>query len=149
MSKSLGNAVYLDDAPDVVDRKIRTLACDEADRRAPSGPALLVFARAFLGDEEATRMGVELFDGSLSLNAAHGAIVAAIERRLAPIRARRAELADQKGLVEEIIVDGTIRAREVANATLQRTREAMGLEGLWSGLVAATEARAKARRKPY
>ncbi len=149
MSKSLGNAVYLDDPPEVVAEKIRTLGCDEADRRAPSGPALLVFARAFLGDEQATRMGVELFDGSLSLAAAHDAVVAAIEERLAPIRTRRAELAQQPGLVEEIIVDGTIRAREVANATLSRTRDAMGLEGLWSGLVAATEARAKARKRPY
>jgi tryptophanyl-tRNA synthetase len=149
MSKSLGNAVFLRDTPAQVDEKIRTLTCDEADRRAPTGPALLVFARAFLGDDEATRMGVELVEGSLSLGAAHEAIVAAIERRLAPIRARRDALLEQTGLVEEIIVDGTIRAREVANATLQRTREAMGLEGLWAGLVSATQARAKARRRPY
>ena len=45
MSKSLGNAIYLADDPAVVDQKIRTLGCDDADRRAPAGPALLVFAR--------------------------------------------------------------------------------------------------------
>lgn len=149
MSKSLGNAVFLRDTPEQVDAKIRTLGFDEADRRAPSGPALLVFARAFLGDEPATRMGVELVEGSLGLAAAHEAIIAAVEQRLVPFRARRAELLEQTGLVEEIIVDGTIRAREVANATLQQTREAMGLAGLWAGLVDATQARAKAKRRPY
>jgi tryptophanyl-tRNA synthetase len=149
MSKSLGNAVFLRDTADAVAEKIRTLGFDEADRRAPSGPALLVFARAFLGDDEAMRMGVELVDGSLSLAAAHAAIIAAIEARLAPIRERRSELLEQTGLVEEIIVDGTIRAREVANSTLQRTREAMGLHSLWAGLVEATQARAKAQRRPY
>jgi tryptophanyl-tRNA synthetase len=149
MSKSLGNAVFLRDTADEVAGKIRTLGFDEADRRAPSGPALLVFARAFLGDDEATRMGVELVDGSLSLAAAHEAIIVTIEARLAPIRDRRSKLLEQTGLVEEIIVDGTIRAREVANATLQRTREAMGLHSLWSELVETTKARAKAQRRPY
>ncbi len=149
MSKSLGNAVYLSDDVETVARKLRTLTYDDADRRAPSGAALLVFARAFLGDQEAAQMGSELVSGALSVGAAHDAIIAAVERRLAPIRERRREFADQGGLLEEIIVDGTIRAREVANRTLQNAREAMGLEGLWAGLVAATEARAKARKHPY
>ena len=149
MSKSLGNAVYLSDPPGLVASKVKTLTFEEADRRSPSGPALLVFARAFLGDDEATAMGSDLLAGTLALASAHAAIIAAIEQRLAPIRERRAELERDVGLVEEIIVDGTIRAREVANQTLQRTRDAMGLESLWSGLVGATSERAKARRKPY
>lgn len=149
MSKSLGNAIYLADPPGLVATKVKTLTFDEADRRTPSGPALLVFARAFMGDDEATAMGTDLIGGTLTLEAAHAAILAAIEQRLAPIRERRAELARDAGLVEEIIVDGTIRAREVANQTLQRTRDAMGLETLWSGLVGATSERAKAKRKPY
>lgn len=149
MSKSLGNAVYLSDDADTVAAKLRTLGYDEADRRAPSGPALLVFARAFLGEDEATQIGSDLLSGTISLAAAHDELIGAIERRLSPIRERRRELAGQDGLVEEIIVDGTIRAREVANQTLQRAREAMGLEALWSGLVAATEARVKARKHPY
>jgi tryptophanyl-tRNA synthetase len=149
MSKSLGNAIYLADPPGLVASKVKTLTFDEADRRSPSGPALLVFARAFMGDDEAAAMGVDLLAGTATLEAAHAAILAAIEARLAPIRERRAELARDAGLVEEIIVDGTIRAREVANQTLQRTRDAMGLETLWSGLVGATSERAKSRRKPY
>jgi tryptophanyl-tRNA synthetase len=145
MSKSLGNAVYLADGPDAVASKLRTLGFDAGEPR----PALIEIVRAFLSDEQAEALARELADGRTSLAAAHELAIAAVERRLAPIRARRAELAAQTGLVEEILVDGTIRAREVAYQTLLRVREAMGLEALWLGLVQATEARAKERKKPY
>ncbi|MFO0633034.1 MAG: tryptophan--tRNA ligase [Nannocystaceae bacterium] len=149
MSKSLGNAVYLDDDAATVASKIRTLGFDDVDRRNEHDAAIVAFARAFLGDDEATALGRGLRSGSTTTAAVHDAIITAVETRLAPIRERRHELAAQAGLVDEILVDGTIRAREVANGTLARVRETMGLEPLWSGLVAATEARAKARRKPY
>lgn len=149
MSKSLGNAVYLGDPSDTVREKIATFGYDDGDRGLGDDAPLLGFARAFLGDAATAELRRGLDAGTTSLTAAHGSITDAVEARLAPIRERRAVLADDAGLVEEILVDGTIRAREVANTTLQRTREAMGLESLWSGLVAATAARAKAKRKPY
>lgn len=149
MSKSLGNAVYLGDTPAQVRDKIATLAYDAGDRRLGDEAPLLAFARAFVGDARTVELRRELDAGSTTLAAAHALVAEAVEARLVPLRARRVELEGQAGLVEEILVDGTIRAREVANQTLQRTREAMGLESLWSGLVAATEARAKARRRPY
>ncbi len=149
MSKSLDNTVALGDSQEHVREKIATLEYDEGDRRLGDEAPLLGFARAFLGDGPTAELRRGLDDGSTSLGAAHGLITDAVEARLSPIRERRAALGAEVGLVEEILVDGTIRAREVANATLQRTREAIGLESLWSGLVAATEARAKARRRPY
>lgn len=149
MSKSLGNTVHLSDSSQQVREKIATLAYDDGDRRLGDDAPLLAFARAFIGDGRASELRAGLDGGTTTLGAAHGIIADAVEARLAPIRERRAALAGESGLVEEILVDGTIRAREVANVTLQRTREAMGLEALWGGLVAATEARAKARRRPY
>lgn len=149
MSKSLGNAVFLGDSAEVVAAKLRTLEFGDAERASPHEPALLVFARVFMGEDEARELGAGLRAGTASLAAAHDALIAAIEQRLQPIRERRSALAGEIGLVEEIIVDGTIRAREVANVTLARAREAIGLEPLWSGLVTATQARAKARKRPY
>jgi tryptophanyl-tRNA synthetase len=105
--------------------------------------------RAFLDEPAARATVAELEAGTTSAAAVQDLVVRAIEARLEPIRARRAELQGQPGLVDEILVDGTIRAREVANQTLARTREAMGLQSRWDGLVSATEARAKARRRPY
>jgi tryptophanyl-tRNA synthetase len=79
----------------------------------------------------------------------HDRLIRAAEALLAPLRERRAMFEADRGRVEEILVDGTIRAREVAYRTLQSVREAMGLEPLWQGLIAEAERRAEDRKKPY
>ena len=52
---------------------------------------------------------------------------AGINRLLDPIRQRRAAFARQTGLVEDIIRQGSARAREECHKTLHEAREAMGL----------------------
>lgn len=134
MSKSARNTVDLSEAPDSVSDKLRSL----------EGEDLFAFVDAFVDEpEEAASLR------SSAPEAVRERLVEAVQATLEPIRERRAKVAAEEGLVEEILVDGTIRAREVAYATLQKVREAMGLEGLWQGLVAPTEARAEARKKPY
>ena len=54
-------------------------------------------------------------------------LAAAINRFLDPIRERRAVFASQKGLVEDIIRQGSARARQECHKTLREAREAMGL----------------------
>ncbi len=140
MSKSIGNAIWLVDDASEVQRKVGSLE-DEG---------LVAFVDAFVADEDPRAELIEAArTGKVGAPAIREAICSAIEAELRPIRARRAELADERGRVEEILVDGTISAREVAYDTLQRVRELMGLEALWEGLVAATEARAEARKAPY
>ncbi len=46
---------------------------------------------------------------------------------LEPMRERRAELAARPNLIEEVLVDGEARAREVARATMAEVRDAMNL----------------------
>jgi tryptophanyl-tRNA synthetase len=53
--------------------------------------------------------------------------VAAINRFLDPIRERRAEYGRQPGLLDDILAEGSRRARLEARETLDRAREAMGL----------------------
>jgi tryptophanyl-tRNA synthetase len=54
-------------------------------------------------------------------------LIAALERFLAPIRERRATYASQPGLVDEIVVEGSRRARREAQETILLAREAMGM----------------------
>lgn len=142
MSKSVGNTINLGDPADVVAAKLRTL----------SGPRLRAFVDALIDDSDgdaATAMNTEHEAGKLSDAAVHTQLIQASEALLAPLRERRAALEADDGLIEEILVDGTIRAREVAYATLQQVREAMGLESLWKGLIDVAERRALARKNPY
>lgn len=140
MSKSAGNTIDLGDAPEQVAAKLRTL----------SGSRLLAYVDALIEDrDEAGTIRDEHAAGSLSDSAVHDRLTRATENLLAPLRERRAAFEADRGRVEEILVDGTIRARQVAYRTLQSVREAMGLEPLWQGLIAEAERRAEERKKPY
>ena len=59
-------------------------------------------------------------------------LIRALNQFLDPIRERRQHFAQDKGLVEQIIYEGTLKMIEVSNATLKDMRSAMGLQGAWN-----------------
>ncbi len=152
MSNSAGNAVFLDDPTDEVARKIRTIPGDPKRVHAatpgePGGTSLFAFVDAFLPKARADKLAEDYRSGTVRDGDIKDELIASLEAILVPLRARRAQLAGETGFVDEILVDGTIRAREVAYQTLQKVRDAMGLEQLWSDLVAATGKRAQRRKR--
>ena len=54
-------------------------------------------------------------------------VTAAVNDRLAPIRARRAEYARDLGYVRQVLRDGNEHANAVAAATLAEVKTAMGM----------------------
>jgi tryptophanyl-tRNA synthetase len=56
----------------------------------------------------------------------------ALNNFLDPIRERRKVFEADKGLVEEIIYDGTEKMNEISQATVKEMRSAMGLGGAWN-----------------
>ena len=56
----------------------------------------------------------------------------ALNAFLDPIRERRAHFAKEKGLVEQVLYEGTHRMIEVSNATAKEMFSAMGLSGGWN-----------------
>ena len=62
----------------------------------------------------------------------HGTLAVAINAFLDPMRERRAAYEAEKGLVERVIYEGTLRASEEGDATLLAMRKAMGLSGMWN-----------------
>ena len=71
----------------------------------------------------------------------------ALNNFLDPIRERRAEIAAQAGFVEEVIYEGTLRAREEAKETLMLAKKAMGLTGVWNRISRRAERARKRREK--
>jgi tryptophanyl-tRNA synthetase len=53
----------------------------------------------------------------------------AINNFLEPLRERRARYEDQPGLVDDVLMEGTRRARRIARETMDEVYEAMGLYG--------------------
>jgi len=130
MSKSYGNAIYLKDDPETLKQKLRPMLTDPARKRRsdPGDPDICpVFDlhRAF--SPEATRewaasgcrtAGIGCLDCKARLSE-H------MLEKLAAIHARRPALAARPDSVWDVLLEGSKRARAVAEATLDEVRAAM------------------------
>jgi tryptophanyl-tRNA synthetase len=125
MGKSSGNGqIGLLDPPEVVRRTIARAVTDELamvrrDRAAQPGVTNLI-------DILAECTGREPSDPH-SYGALKREATEAVEALLAPIRTRHAELAADPGHVRKILAEGAARVRPRAQATVRRTRAALGL----------------------
>jgi tryptophanyl-tRNA synthetase len=133
MSKSTamkrpGHAVLLLDAPDVVRKKVARATTDtEPSVHKPVGPGVanLLDMYAALRDVSADAALAE-FEGK-TYSVLKGAVADAIVEALTPIQARYAELrADEDGL-RTVLADSAERVHRIADATLLRVQEAVGL----------------------
>lgn len=130
MSKSYGNAIALSATEEETAKLIkksqtdseRMITFDKENR--PGVSALLTTAALTTGRTEqdiATEIGN---DGAGALKRY---VTESVNAYLAPIRERRRELEGQPERVREILHEGNRRANEIANATLDEVREAMGM----------------------
>jgi tryptophanyl-tRNA synthetase len=71
-------------------------------------------------------------------------LAAAINRFLAPIQERRAYFQAQDGLIDELIVTGTMRTRREVQRTLTDMRDAMGLSAAFTELRRCADLRSQA-----
>ncbi len=132
-SKSVGNIILLSDDPKTVEQRVTSMYTDPKRVRADipgrvEGNPVFTYHDAFNDDPgEVEELKERYRKGKVGDVEVKTKLAAAINRFLAPIRERRAGLAAQPGLVEEIIRDGSARAREECRRTLAEAREAMGL----------------------
>ncbi len=133
MSKSLDNAIFLSDPPELVEKKVRSMYTDPTRIHATDpghveGNPLFIYHNQFNDDSDEVK---ELEDryrkGTVGDVECKKRLIDALERFLAPIRERRASFEKQDGIIEDILERGSKKAREEACATLHAAREAMGL----------------------
>ena len=130
MAKSRGNAIALRADEDATARLIRRAVTDaertityEPDRR-PEVSNLVLLGALCRGESPAAFADEIGAGGAAALKAA---VTEAVNEHLRPLRARRRELAADRGAVLEILRTGNARANELATATLERVRDAMGM----------------------
>ncbi|MFJ3188768.1 tryptophan--tRNA ligase [Streptomyces halstedii] len=130
MSKSRGNSVALGASEDETARLIKGATTD-ADRHITYEPETrpgvsgLVLLAALCLDRDPHAVAEEIGDGGAA--ALKRTVTDAVNAKMAPIRARRAEYAQDMGQVRDILRAGNERANAVAEATLTEVREAMGM----------------------
>ncbi len=130
MSKSRGNTVMLRMTAEETAQKIKKAKTDSErlitydPENRPEVSNLLMITALSTG-RSPQEIAEEIGDkgaGTLKVMMAE-----ALNEHLAPIRARRAELEKDPGELFAILRRGNERANEVANETLQRVREVMGM----------------------
>ena len=134
MSKSLGNAIYLSDDEETVKKKVMSMYTDPNHIRVEDpgnveNNTVFTYLDAFYKDKEYLE---ELKDhyrrGGLGDVKLKRLLIKVLEEELAPIRARRKELEENKEYLYEVLMKGSQNARKVAAQTLSEVREAMGIE---------------------
>ena len=130
MSKSYGNAISLCLTEEETAKLIkksktdseRTITFDKENR--PGVSALLTTAALCTGRSE-----VEIAEeiGDAGAGALKKYVTESVNGYLAPIRERRRGFEKDLDYIKDILHDGNRRANEIANATLDEVREAMGM----------------------
>ncbi len=149
MSKSLGNAIYLSDDPKAVRRKVFQMYTDPNRIRADipgrvEGNPVFIYHDVFNSDKgEVEDLKERYRKGRVGDVEVKEKLARALNAFLDPIRERRAYFAGQKGLVEEILYEGTLRTREEARLTMNEVKKAMGVASVWNRIRRKTEERRK------
>jgi tryptophanyl-tRNA synthetase len=130
MSKSRGNTIPLSATADETARLIRGAQTDSErhigyDPEARPAVSSLILLAALSLDRDPREVAAEIGGGGAA--ALKKLVTTAVNDLLAPIRARRAEYAQDLGSVRQVLRDGNQRANEIASATLAEVRAAMGM----------------------
>src|SRR5206468_1087613 len=124
MGKSLDNAIFLSDDAKTVEHKVKRMYTDPNRVRADTpgrveGNPVFVYQDTFNPNKaEVDDLKARYREGKVSDVEVKRSLIAALERFLAPIRERRAELEAKPKLVDEILAAGSERARREAAATV-------------------------------
>ena len=131
MSKSLNNAIFLADDPSSVEAKVMRMYTDPKRVSADipgtvEGNPVFSYHDAFNPDKaEVAELKERYQKGKVGDVEVKRKLIQALNQFLAPIRERRAQFS--RSTVEQLIVEGTRRARREAQETMSLVREAMGL----------------------
>ncbi len=138
MSKSAGNCIYLSDDAKTVEKKVRGMYTDPNRIRADvpgnvDGNPVFIYHDVFNPDKaEVAEFKRRYREGGIGDVEIKDSLASAINTFLEPIRSRRAHFEHDKGLIEEIIYDGSEIVNEIADKTLKDMKSAMGLSGIWN-----------------
>jgi tryptophanyl-tRNA synthetase len=138
MSKSLNNAIFLSDDKKTVEKKVKGMFTDPNRVRADipgtvEGNPVFIYHDAFNTNKaEVEDLKERYRKGSVSDVEVKDKLSVALNNFLDPIREKRSLIVQEKGLVEQVIYEGTIKMQEVAEETRDKVLSQMGIGGTWN-----------------
>lgn len=133
MGKSLGNALFLADEPEVIRKKVMGALTDPAriKRDDPGHPDVCMvyyYHKLFSDKEQVKRVHDECKAGTRGCVQCKNELIENIEKEFAPIREKRKYYEEHMDEVREILNEGTKKARNVAAETLKSVKAALKLD---------------------
>jgi len=133
MSKSLNNAIYLSDSPDIIRQKVMSMYTDPnhirvTDPGRVEGNTVFTYLDAFCKDKKyLTEMKEHYKAGGLGDVKVKKYLNEIIQSELEPIRNKRNQYQNNLDYIYEILKDGSNKARLIASQTLHEVRDAIGI----------------------
>jgi tryptophanyl-tRNA synthetase len=149
MSKSLDNAIFLSDDEAAVRRRVNGMFTDpnrvsaDVPGRVDGNPVFIYHDFFNPNKAEVDDLKQRYQTGKVGDVEVKEKLARALNNFLDPMRERRARYEAQTGIADELLYEGTIRAREEAKATLYAAKQAMGLTGVWNRISRSAERRRK------
>ncbi len=130
MSKSYGNTIPLFGTEKTIQKAIMGIVTDSKGVEEPKDPdtcTVYQIHKLFLSKDEAETLAEKYRAGGLGYGDAKKLLFSAYMDTFGTMRKKREELEKKPDLVREIIESGARKAKNVAQATMERVRKAVGL----------------------
>jgi len=134
MSKSYGNTINLSDDAETVRKKVTQMYTDPKRIRADipgtvEGNPVFMYHDAFNPDTaQVEDLKTRYRAGKVGDVEVKTKLAAALNARLDPMRARRAQILGKPSALQDILRDGSRKARGIAEETMARVRAAVKLQ---------------------
>lgn len=133
MGKSLGNAIYLSDSEEEINKKVMSAVTDpnrikKDDKGNPDVCMVYYYHKLFSTDEEAKTVCSECKAGARGCVGCKKQLAQNISNTLKPIREKRAYYEAHPEEVDKILIEGTKKAQAVAKETMKKVKQAMKLD---------------------
>ena len=133
MGKSLGNAIYLSDTEEEITKKVMSAVTDpnrikKDDLGNPDICMVAYYHNLFTDSEDVTKICEECRAGKRGCVACKKQLAKNIIEYLRPIREKRKYYEENIELVDEILKEGTEKARKTAKETMKKVKSAMKLD---------------------
>ncbi len=133
MGKSLGNAIYLSDSEEEVNKKVMSAVTDpnrikKDDLGNPDICMVSYYHKLFSTKEEVENVCAECRAGKRGCVACKKQLAKNINTTLEPMRQKRKYYEQHPELVDEILIKGTEKARKTAKETMKKVKKAMKLD---------------------
>ena len=132
MGKSLGNAIYLVDTPEVISQKIMGAVTDPSKIKKddPANPdiCMVYYYHKLIENPNLDTVCSECKNGSRGCVACKRELIEKMEEFLQPIREKRKYYEEHPEEVEKILKEGTEKARSKATSTMKQVKASMKID---------------------